>query len=177
MIVDTSEVKAYTMHLAQVESRIVANGFHLVYKLTKYAHNKMQSYVKPKTSRTKGKLKRNINYKTGRKAGGAWGVAFVSTDVKYQFAAEYGFKTKKKNAIRGKPMMAVKLENWKQAKINSRLLSRLTKDGKLLFAVVSRGKYRGMFFTEKAFQATKKRADVQLKNTGNKIIRQLTITR
>lgn len=171
--VDDSEVRSYMAHISKKEGRIIASGYRLVYKLTKFAKNKMEQGIKPKTSRTTGKLKSSVRYlvkKTGRNV---TGIAYIPTKIKYQFAAEHGFKSKKKDAIHGH--MGFSPSAWRQYS-GGLIRNYDAKTGKLMFTVVSRGKYKGMHFTEKAFDKTVKKASKELNKTGNFIIRQLVIS-
>lgn len=121
-----------------------------VYKLTRYAQKKMKQYARSKTQRSTGNLSNSIATKFFKEGGSYGGEAFVDPDVAYQFATEYGIKSRK--LIEGKPTLAFPVSSWKKARWNkARKVKKLPASGYFIFSRVKRGKYKGRHFTSRAY--------------------------
>ena len=117
-------------------------------KLTQFTHTRMKKLATSKSTRSSGNLANSITSRYKWSGNSISGEVFVPERVKYQFAAEYGFK--KRFVIQGKPLMAFPEANWKQARRASSVV-RLGKKGVYIFARVKRGKYKGRRFVERTF--------------------------
>lgn len=150
VFVDTRQLDRYINSLNSAPRVAVRSASKWIKRLTKYTEGKMKRFARARTSRATGNLSSKIRseYKLGSTH--LSGIVFVPEEVKYQFAANYGFK--RRFTIYGKPLMAFDESAWKKARRASSII-RLGKKGVYIFARVKRGRYKGRHFVEKAFDA------------------------
>ena len=120
-----------------------------VRKLTMFTKDRMQRYSRGKTARSTGNLSNSIQSKYRWSLTNMGSEVFVPERIKYQFAAEVGFR--QRFTIQGRPLMAFPEENWKKARRASSVI-RIGKRGFYIFSKVRRGRYKGRRFTERAYQ-------------------------
>ncbi len=158
-IIDYSDLRRFIFGLSRADKLVMSKcGRHLK-KLGEHTQKKMKQYAKSKSTRSTGYLSSRITSKYLSTAAALSAEIFVPNDVKYQFAAEYGIS--RQYTIAGNPNMAFSIDAWKKAR---RGMVMVPHRGYFVFAQVQRGRYKGRFFTQRAFQDLKHLYDTQVKD-------------
>jgi hypothetical protein len=146
--IEDSDLRRFIFGLSGSDRRIISHGGRYVRKLGKYAERKMKQFAKAKTNRSKGELSSSIksDYIISNQSLSA--TIYVPASIKYQFAAEYGIKRRFK--IYGSPKMTFPTEHWKKAR---RGIVAESHRGYFVFYSVNRGRYKGRFYTKRAYEA------------------------
>lgn len=171
--IDDSDLRRFLFGLNQADKKIISRSGRYVKVLTKYTKRKMKQFSKSRKSRSSGNLSSSIKSEYFITKQGLSSEIFVPESVKYQFASEYGIRTR--SLIKGRPKMTFSTDAWKNA---GKGLVSLSHRGYFVFAQVKRGKYKGRFFTRRAFEALLKYYDSRLKDKfPEAIIRALSFGR
>ena len=149
LTVNDSQLRAYILSLSTVERRMYNTGLKFVKVMTEYAEKRMKLHAPSRTKRSTGKLRSGIASEVSPTTNSVRGVAFVNSNVKYQFVIERGQKGG--GRIQGNPQMSFPVASWKKASKNPALAA-TSYNGMFSFSSVKRGKYKGKFFTQKAFE-------------------------
>ena len=145
--IDDKELVNYIRLLQGVNARVLTASGRWVRRLAEKAETSMKLYSRAKSARGTGKLSSSITTEYSIKGNSVGASVFVPSSIKYQYAAEYGFK--RKFTIKGQPRMTFPESSWGNAvKIPSK--------GYFVFTTVVRGRYKGKSFTAKAFKTTLK---------------------
>jgi hypothetical protein len=158
IIINSLDLAKFVLDLSQSPQRMIKTNLKWVHKFTDYAQKKMKQYSKSKrrtgSSRGSGRLSNSIRQQVVSTYMSIKGVAYVPEEIKYQHAAEYGFKVKKENVIHAKGnYMRFHYSNWTKASRSAGIRKMADKSGFFHFQTVSRGVYKGMDFALKAFNS------------------------
>lgn len=145
-----SQLVAFINGLNSGTRQAVRPASKWIRRLTQFTESRMKRFARGKSQRSTGHLANSIRSQYQFSGTAMSGEVFVPENIKYQFAAEYGFS--KRFSIYGKPIMAFPSQNWKQARRASSVI-RLGKRGVYFFARVRRGRYKGRQFAERAFNS------------------------
>jgi hypothetical protein len=149
-VIDDSQLARYITQLVGVPRKVSTRSSRWVRKMTHYTERNMKKFSRSKSDRSTGKLSSSISSKYNLTNKYIEGVVFVPSDIKYQFAAEYGIK--RRYVIHGNPKMTFPAEHWKKAK---RSTVAVPHRGYFVFSKVIRGRYKGRRFTERSFDKLK----------------------
>jgi len=151
-IIDDSQLTRYINAMTGMPLRMSAVNSRWIKKLTNYTHKKMSLYARSRSPRSTGNLVSSIDSDYSLNGTTLSGRVFVSDNVKYQFAQEEG--NSRKSVILGRPLMTFSTTAWKNARrASSAGLVMQPHRGYYVFAKVTRGKYRGKHFTQRAFNS------------------------
>lgn len=151
--IESEDIKKLTKTLEKARNRLSNSGRSWVKKLINYAHHRMRIHSKGRRShRSVRKLSNSITKEVKTTKDSIEGISYVPKHIKYQFAAEYGFKIFKFRAIKAKTseFMVFHISDWKGASRKASI-KKLSAGGYLFFRVVSRGRYEGLYYTYKSF--------------------------
>lgn len=170
----TRDLQNYISSLSMAKISLIGGAYDFASKLINHAENKMKQYVKPRTKRSTGKLRQSINSEITVSSTEVRGLAYVPEGIKYQFLAESGRRKSGYIYPKNKKMLAFPPEHWKKA---GRVNQTLSSQGNLLFYRVKIGKYKGMFFTHKAYLSTVNMYNKLAGKFLNRLVRKVFITR
>ena len=173
-IIDDSNLRRFIFGLSHAELRLVSRSRRYIRKMTKFTEKKMKLYTKFKSSnQSTGKLRDSISSRYVFSKDSLYGEVFVPSSIEYQFAAEYGIK--KRHVIKGSPKMTFSADRWKKP---SQSAVAVPLRGYFVFTQVTRGKYRGKFFTKRSFEAVNKYFDKTIsKQMPRDLVRAISIGR
>lgn len=151
--IDDSELGAYISTLTFVPKAIANKGAKWVRRMTRHTSKHMKIFAKSKTARSTGKLSSSITSEYSISDTYVEGRVFVPSSIKYQFAAEEGIK--RRFTISGSPRMTFPVSSWKKARQASGAVASPNR-GYFVFTQVTRGRYKGMHYTQRAFEKLKR---------------------
>jgi hypothetical protein len=146
--VDDKELSKFIRELAGAHRRVASRSSKWIRRLTNYTHKKMRTFAGSRSPRSTGKLKSSITSKYSLTGQFIQGTVYVPSEIKYQFAAEEGVRSR--YIIRGKPTMTFSVDAWKSGR---RGLASVPHRGYYVFTQVRRGRYKGKHFTQRAFDS------------------------
>ena len=147
--IDDSELGNYISSLTGTPQALSNRGAKWVRNMTRYTELHMKRYAKSKTARSTGKLSSSITSEYTISDRYVEGKVFVPPGIKYQFAAEYGIQ--RRYEISGSPKMTFPVSSWKKARQASGSVTAPNR-GYFVFTRVTRGRYKGRHFTQRAFE-------------------------
>lgn len=156
--VDDSELRRFAFGLSRSHQRTIHMAGRYLRLMGKYTKRRMKRYADSKTSRSTGNLASSISSKYDIGGDSLSAEIYVPEDIKYQFAAEYGIKRKRK--IYGRPKMTFPAEHWG---VSQRTTLKVPHRGYFVFTQITRGRYKGKFFTKRAFEDVKTLYESKLK--------------
>lgn len=169
--IDDSDIRRFIFGLNYSERVIKSKFGRQLRILTKFAENKMKLYTRFKaSSRSTGKLHDSIKSKFGFAGQEMYGEVFVPPEIRHQLVIEYG--AKRQTRITGRPYMTFSAASWKKG------VSRVPHRGYFVFTQVTRGRFRGKFFTQRAYDATKQYYDTTIAHKmGNDAVQAIAFGR
>lgn len=158
-VYDTSELDRFGTRLETVKGRITGNVGKALRKMSEYTQRKMKVYTRFNgSSQSTGRLRNSIRLDYLISKDNATSEIYVPEDIKYQFAAEYGIR--RRQTIYGSPTMTFPSAHWKKAQ---RLTVAVPLRGYFVFTKIERGRYKGKFFTKRAFDSLNKYYETRIK--------------
>lgn len=149
--ISATDLRRFIFGLSGSDLKIVSMSGRYLKKMTKYTQKKMKQYARSKKARASGNLSDSISSKYTISDDILASEVFVPKSVKYQFAAEYGISRRQK--IYGRPKMTFPAEHWSKSK---RTTLKVPHRGYFVFTQVTRGRYKGRFYTQRAYKDLQK---------------------
>lgn len=146
--IDDRELTRFITDLSGAGKRVASRSSKWIKILTRFTEKKMKTFAGSRSPRSTGRLKSSITSKYSLTGQFIEGTVFVPPEIKYQFAAEEGVKSR--YIIRGKPTMTFSVDAWKKGR---RSIVSVPQRGYYVFTQVRRGRYKGKHFTQKAFDS------------------------
>lgn len=144
-IINDKELTQFITQVSSAKPRVASKASRWVRFFIRHAKKKMKRYAKSKKQRSTGNLSASItsSYKVSNNI--VTGISEVPSSVKYQYAAEYGIKTR--HRIVGRPKMTFSMRDWPTGSNRKAVPHR----GYYVFTEVRRGKFKGRSYTQRAF--------------------------
>jgi hypothetical protein len=179
--VNSPGLKKFIQGLEMAPRKIYQNNVKWIQRMTKFTWLKMKRYAistnRKSSKRGTGKLSNNIFQQLSLGLMALKGRVYVDPKINYQWAAEYGFKTKKFRAIKARSgYLTFHYSNWQRAAGNVRLQKMANANGYYFFKAVSRGTYPGMYFALKSYISLAEYYNANRAKIANDIAQAITLS-
>lgn len=146
--IEDGDLRRFIFGLSQSDKAMISRAGRYLKQMGNHTERKMKQFAKSKTDRSTGILSSSITTKYVISDVMMYAEVAVPPEIKYQFAAEYGIQ--RRFVIRGRPKMSFSVESWKRARTG---IVAVPHRGYYVFTQIKRGKYKGRFFTKRAFES------------------------